>query len=365
MNEKVTTQEIATSLGEMHGLTKKEAEHFVKSMFELIKEALVSEKYVKVKGLGIFKLTEVDSRESINVNTGERFEIQGHTKISFTPDSSIKEQINKPFSHFETVILNEGVTFEDMAPAESSSSEEVSEPMEANPTPIIDEPTESQPVSSTIEEKKTEILIEETKIESEERTQETNEPVIESPKEELQIIEKPFEDSNERTEVTREPEKSSWALKAIIVALTLVIFIGFYWLFIHEGKNDSSTIIIAEPVKQETVTPRDTISVTAPKDTKPIQEITNSQPVVSPQPVSRPKQAEKVATLSDTLEYEIIGTQATHTLQEGETIIRLALKFYGSKKFWPYIAKHNQNIIKDADRVPVGTTLRIPELKKR
>ena len=60
-------------------------------MFELIEEALVTEKYVKVKGLGTFKLTEVESRESVNVNTGERIEIQGHTKISFTPDSSMKD----------------------------------------------------------------------------------------------------------------------------------------------------------------------------------------------------------------------------------------------------------------------------------
>ena len=114
MNEKITIQDIANSLKEKQGLTKKDAELFVKSMFDIMKEALASDKYVKVKGLGTFKLTEVESRESINVNTGERFEIQGHTKISFTPDTTLKEQINKPFSHFETVILNDGVDFEDI-----------------------------------------------------------------------------------------------------------------------------------------------------------------------------------------------------------------------------------------------------------
>ena len=98
MNEKITIQDIANSLKEKQGLTKKDAELFVKSMFDIMKEALASDKYVKVKGLGTFKLTEVESRESINVNTGERFEIQGHTKISFTPDTTLKEQINKPFS---------------------------------------------------------------------------------------------------------------------------------------------------------------------------------------------------------------------------------------------------------------------------
>lgn len=79
----------------------------------MIEEALATEKYVKVKGFGTFKLTEVDSRESVNVNTGERIEIQGHTKVSFTPDTTMKDLINKPFAHFETVILNDGVEFED------------------------------------------------------------------------------------------------------------------------------------------------------------------------------------------------------------------------------------------------------------
>lgn len=74
---------------------------------------MASEKYVKVKGLGTFKLTEVESRESVNVNTGERFQIQGHNKISFTPDTTMKDLINKPFAHFETVILNENTQLED------------------------------------------------------------------------------------------------------------------------------------------------------------------------------------------------------------------------------------------------------------
>ena len=67
-------------------------------------------------------------------------------------------------------------------------------------------------------------------------------------------------------------------------------------------------------------------------------------------------------TLADTVEYDITGTKTNYTLQEGESLVKLAVKFYGTKKLWPYIVKHNKNIIKDADRVPIGTTLRIPEL---
>ena len=113
MNNKVTLQDLIDILAEKHSMEKKDAELFVKSMFDLIENALATEKFIKIKGLGTFKLIEVDSRESINVNTGERIEIQGHSKVSFIPDTSLKDIINKPFSHFETVVLNENTTLED------------------------------------------------------------------------------------------------------------------------------------------------------------------------------------------------------------------------------------------------------------
>ena len=89
----------------------------------MIEQALENEKTVKIKGLGTFKLVDVDSRESVNVNTGERFQIKGHTKVSFTPDTNLRDTINKPFAHFETVVLNEGTVLED-TPMEESDEEE-------------------------------------------------------------------------------------------------------------------------------------------------------------------------------------------------------------------------------------------------
>ena len=113
MNKKITLQDIIESLIQKHSMERKDAEAFVKGMFDLIEDTLSTEKLVKIKGLGTFKLIDVDSRESINVNSGERFRIEGHSKISFIPDSALKNIINKPFSHFETVILNDGTSLED------------------------------------------------------------------------------------------------------------------------------------------------------------------------------------------------------------------------------------------------------------
>ena len=102
-----------------------EMKHFVDEMFSVIRQGLEHDKVVKVKGLGVFKLIDVDARESISVNSGERVLIEGHGKISFVPDATMKELVNKPFSQFETVVLNDGVDFSEMdSPADDDDTEE-------------------------------------------------------------------------------------------------------------------------------------------------------------------------------------------------------------------------------------------------
>ena len=123
MNERLTIQDLTDLLAAKHSMTKKDAEAFVKEFFLLIEQALENEKTVKIKGLGTFKLIDVDSRESVNVNTGERFQIKGHTKVSFSPDANLRDTINKPFAHFETVVLNENTILED-TPIEETEEEE-------------------------------------------------------------------------------------------------------------------------------------------------------------------------------------------------------------------------------------------------
>lgn len=113
MNERLGLPDLVELLAAKHGMSKREAEGFAKEFFLLIEQALESDRCVKIKGFGTFKLVDVDSRESVKVNTGERFEIQGHTKISFVPDTVLRNTINKPFEHFETVILNENTVLED------------------------------------------------------------------------------------------------------------------------------------------------------------------------------------------------------------------------------------------------------------
>ncbi len=110
---KVGIHDIASLLAEKHGLSQNSAELFIDHFIDVINNGLTNDKLVKIKGFGSFKIIEVKNRESINVNTGERIVIEGRGKINFTPDSVMKELVNKPFSLFETTVLNDGVVFDD------------------------------------------------------------------------------------------------------------------------------------------------------------------------------------------------------------------------------------------------------------
>lgn len=402
INEKVTIQDLANLLFEKHGMSKKDAELFIKGMFDLVEEALATEKYVKIKGLGVFKLTEVDSRESINVNTGERIEIQGHTKVSFTPDSALKELINKPFSHFETVLLNEGVQLEDTKVETEEDVNEVVEPKvveEKIITKVEEErnvpeeeciiPTEETIVETVAPE--TEVVKEEVvpeletpapvvnvvteaddsqevddKVEDTETVEITELPVPEETISTEEIPEESVQEETKAPDVVEEepivsqptPDKTNRGLVLITILLILIIIGGAYWLFFRPADNG----VKEELIEKESIEKIDTI----------VKEVVEAQPidtvVVEKAATSEEKQPavvkseEKVASLSDTTAYVIVGTKTTHTLQNGETIIRVALKYYGAKNFWPYIAKHNEKTIKNANNVPVGTKLLIPEL---
>ena len=124
---KFLISDIATILAEKHGMSIKDAEGFVSCLFDVVNDGLRYEKLVKIKGLGTFKVIDVKERASVDVNTGERIVIDGRSKITFTPDSVLKELVNKPFSQFETVVLNDGVTFDDINSSEEKDDDQQSE----------------------------------------------------------------------------------------------------------------------------------------------------------------------------------------------------------------------------------------------
>uniref|UniRef100_UPI00265A3B14 HU family DNA-binding protein n=1 Tax=uncultured Parabacteroides sp. TaxID=512312 RepID=UPI00265A3B14 len=159
MNNRLTIQDLAGLLAEYTGKDKNSTERFLREFIAVVSKGVYTDKLVKVKGLGTFKIIPVEKRESIHVNTGERFVIPEHYKFSFLPDKELRELVNKPFSFFETTELGENVDFTDMdvVPGEPEEKEVEDESVEEvmpeeKPQPqeeaILDEPE----ISETVEE---------------------------------------------------------------------------------------------------------------------------------------------------------------------------------------------------------------------
>ena len=173
-------KDLARFLVEKHGIKLADAELFIALMTEIINEGVHRERQVKIKGLGTFKLTSVSSRESIDVNTGERIVIEGRDKLSFAPDNAMKELVNQPFSQFETVVVNDGVELEDeykeqaeeVAPAEEKKEiveekavEEIELPREEPVEPIA-VVSEMSAETMSVKEDKQEDKVQETMLET-------------------------------------------------------------------------------------------------------------------------------------------------------------------------------------------------------
>ena len=152
MEKKYTLQDLAALLAERESLPLEQAEDFVRSFFELTEEGLLKDSFVKVTGFGTFKLVEVSERESVNINTGERFQISGHNKISFTPDGTLRELVNRPFAHFTTVTLNDKTPEAALEEAERPLAEESTESSATSshtPQPTAETPVASSPSCET------------------------------------------------------------------------------------------------------------------------------------------------------------------------------------------------------------------------
>lgn len=444
MNEKFTLQELAEQLARRHDMNPEDAEAFVGLFFTLIKEALETDKYVKVKGLGTFKLIGVEARESVSVNSGERIEIQGYSRISFTPDASMRDWVNRPFSHFETVVLNEGTHFDDMEEEEGTSvlSAEMSADLEegtAETEALPEEPSESpeqeskeevpettSPMSESAEEIDETVPVEEgdsvdePAAAGEPAAPETEtvalpdsrapepESLVEADAQEAAPVIQGHESSSgtgseEPVMETGHPEqlpvaetgrkrRFPWCMLATVMLAGVLIGGGMVWSFLSDKRFISEHLldslfavtqkasvaarqelpaVTADTVAAATVSQADTVRKEVKKEvtvTLPEKPSTTVDPKQPEQPAAgTTKEAGKTTserreTLSDTVEYQITGTQASYTIRPGESLVKISQKFYGNKKLWPYLVKHNPTVIRNANQIPIGATIQIPVL---
>ena len=344
---KVSIQELAALLVDRAGLNKKEATTFIGAIFDLVQQALETEKIVKIKGLGTFKIIDVDDRESVNVNTGERVLIEGHGKITFAPDSIIKELVNKPFSQFDTVVLNDGVDFDDDLPPESpQNSEPVLQPViepvlkpvvkpasqpivrpasqpivepvsQPEPAPVFqtkvsqEEPTE-MPLVDFVDERQAEENLSESEApsgdlpkseatsvafktpepESEPQAAPGLQPESESENSEDELEQESQEEVEEETEEVEERygvNKWVLALLACILGIIIGYFIGNYFPMNSNQGGEEAKVEKVVPAKKTVVKPAVTPEAAAPAENadKTAEEV--MQPEPEPKPEVKPE----------------------------------------------------------------------------
>ena len=407
---KLTIQDIAKVLSDRKGLSKNDASNFVNEMFDIIQQALERDMVVKVKGFGTFKIIDVDPRESVNVNTGERVLIEGHNKITFTPDQLLKEIVNKPFSQFETVVLNEGVDFAEDTTSEAYVTPEVKaasmplvdfvdeDPSFEKPIPlgenkVTDAPApdaepmsveasapvvESEPVSSSAS------MAAEVSVSDE---------VVEAPVAEVSETpanEESVEDSEEES-VYEDEEEGSGSRKWLMAAVALLLGLGVGYLlgnyFPMKGEQpveapkppvempktvvedtldvDSTKAVVPAPEAEQPAEPIVDKPVEAPKpevtaeETKPVETVKPA--AVAPKPVA--PEVDKYAAMDARVRtgaYRIVGTEKVVKVKEGDNLRRIAQRTLGPDMEC-YLEVYNG--LKAASPLKIGQEIKIPKLQ--
>ncbi len=420
---KISLSNIAEELAVKGGLTREAADNFMRAFVETIEKGLQEDGMVKVKGLGTFKLQEVSDRGSVDVNTGDRIIIKGYRKVTFTPDSAMKELVNRPFAHFEPTELNDGypdeeeiVTSDDVA-----DDNEVGEVVEEVVETLVEETIDEEPVVAVEAPHEEVVEVTETVSSVETEVKESvEEGTIEDVKEEA--AEQPALGQEETPVIELIPEQEPkkrrgcgcWVALLVLLALAAILAFAFGWFTLpesddtqYEEVSEEYSDIVVNPnleeelgaewgdepkveqqlsiKKEETPTVLEGQSDSATQADQQIVDTVKkaSVPVVvenaKPQ-VEKPKtpvaedsfcavtlteslkaKAVRDITPADTTDYTMAGTLVTHELKRGETIIQLAMKYYGEKRLWPYIVRYNK--MNNFNSVAVGQKIDIPTLK--
>lgn len=320
MNKKLTLTDIAVLLAEQSDKDKKATELFLREFIATLTEGLQADKIVKVKGLGAFKIILVEKRESINVNTGERFLIPEHYKYSFVPDKELKELVNKPFSLFETTEINENVSFLDM--------EELEEEYES----ISDDESVDEEIPDTI-------LIPEI-VKEEEVIVQTESAFIEEKKVKYaeSIDYKELDIQNKHADPIPEKQKKPFYKQEFVIAPAILILFIIVSMLIYNLYNGQHTVVIKPETLQK-------VSLTLPEDT-----VTFIVPdSVQNKPLAKVDTIKPARAVIDHV-----------TITSGSRLTLISLKYYGHKIFWVYLYQANKAVIANPNNVPIGTVIAVP-----
>lgn len=376
---KTALQLIADAVAKKHKITVKEAEKFVSAIFDVVNEGLKTDKLVKVKGLGTFKVQAVKPRESVNVNTGERVLIEGHEKVSFTPDATMKELVNKPFAQFETVVLNDGVDFADIesksddeekaentdeivvsAEKIADSDEEKTETKEEITAEIIDEkPAEEVPQPAAeipmVAFETKEKIAEESEKEQKE-TVEEKETVVEV---KAEAVEKQPKQVAEVPKVNafpiEKPKKINWLLWSSVAFAVIAVMYFFGYKFGKDAALRDNKMAIRTQTED---------SLAEKTKTTAKQATTNTQKANAKAAQQVTDEAEKYKKMSSDKRirygaYDIVGIEKTVVLKKGQT-----MQSYSRRALGPDMVGYFQ-VLNNATTMSAGDTMKVPKVELR
>ncbi len=354
MNNRLAIQDLAGLLAEYTGKDKNSSERFLREFIAVVSEGVYTDKLVKVKGLGTFKIIPVEKRESIHVNTGERFVIPEHYKFSFLPDKELRELVNKPFSFFETTELRENVDFTDMdvvldEPNIKETEDESIEEMipeekhlpEEEPVVFSEEgsavPPEEDPVVFSEEEPAGQ---------AEDEGMDTLEPVVDE-RSDSSGPDSPSEEVETGPDAERKkPRTKRIAVVSMFVFLLMLFNIGLYLNRTYFFEKEK------EPLRIDTVFPKgETVATEAVPDTTIVFANEDSSQTVGETTVENPE------VESEAVSPKVI---ARVKIEPGSRLTLISLKYYGSKLFWVYLYEYNRAVITDPNNVPIGTVIEVP-----
>lgn len=379
---KLTLNNIAKVLVEKNGLEPKEAMMFTTAMFDLIHDRLNEEGIVKVKGLGTFKMIRVEARESINVRTGERVLIDSHAKITFTPDAVMKELVNKPFSQFETVVLNDDVEFTDMKSEETTDETNNSEQSESlvdvvseggtpepapepAPEPVAEVAPEPAPVVAP--EPVAEVAPEPAPVVAPEPTREVPEPTVPSADEESEentsAVQTCYEEDEEESHWHR---NIGWAF--LVLVLMAASALGGYLYGVGQipsqtAMADTVSAVKVNPVVTDTLV-NDSLkadSVAVKTEAKHEDKAASEQ---QPQEKTSQNLHDKYAEMDARVRtgaYKITGLDREVKVRAGDNLKRIARRELGSDDMVCYIEVFNK--MNASAELKEGQTIKIPALK--
>lgn len=353
MDAKLNIPDISTLLAKQCDIPMAKAELFSRMFFDIIIEGLEKDGLVKINGLGTFKIIEVASRGSVNVNTGEKIEIKGHRKLTFIPADALKDKVNEAFAMFEPVEVNEDYVDDEISLA--------TETIEQDVVNDIQESESEQQYEDNIPSIGNEEVV------KEEQKEETEQSVQTVPLEQsVQPI--PSEQTEQQKETTDKADDIVVGRKRknpVIIYASILLFVivaGVCFLLNNSDNNGKNTGVVEtrkENIKT-VVQKKDSDTVTLKKNNV-IDENKEDKPFVLLEELKQTSLA--TITIGDTLLYKSVGNVAVHKVAIDETLTKISLKYYNDKKLWPYLVKYNN--MGNHNQLEIGMELVIPKLVPR